>query len=44
MKERFEAMDGAEILAGTPEALARRLQDDQARWGRLIRKKKITVD
>jgi hypothetical protein len=35
---------GAEIVAGTPEALARLLKEDQVKWGRLIRKKKITVD
>ena len=44
MKERFEAMDGAEIAAGTPEALAQLLRDDQLKWGHLIRKKKITAD
>ncbi len=44
MKERFEAMDGAEIVAGTPEALAQLLRDDQRKWGNLIRKKKITAD
>ena len=44
MKERFEAMDGAEIVAGTPEALARLLRDDQRKWGNLIRKKNITAD
>jgi tripartite-type tricarboxylate transporter receptor subunit TctC len=44
MKERFEAMDGAEIVAGTPEALAQLLRDDRMRWGTLIRKKRITAD
>jgi tripartite-type tricarboxylate transporter receptor subunit TctC len=44
MKERFEALDGAEIVAGTPEALARLLREDQLKWGRLIRKNKITLD
>ena len=44
MKDRFEAMDGAEIVAGTPGALAQRLREDQLKWGSLIRKQKITAD
>ncbi len=44
MKERFEAMDGAGIVAGTPEALAQLLRVDQLKWGNLIRKKQITAD
>jgi tripartite-type tricarboxylate transporter receptor subunit TctC len=43
MKERFESQ-AAEIVAGTPEALARLLLEEQAKWSRIIREKKIAVD
>ncbi len=43
MKERFEGQ-GAEIVAGTPEALARLLRGEQAKWSRIIREKKIAID
>lgn len=43
-KERFQTLAGSEIVAGTPEALARLLRDDLAKWGNLIRKRKITID
>jgi tripartite-type tricarboxylate transporter receptor subunit TctC len=43
MAKRFEIL-GAEIVAGTPQALARVVRDDQAKWGKVIREKKITVE
>ena len=43
MKERFESQ-GAEIVAGTPEALARQMKEDQVKWGKIIRDNKITAD
>lgn len=43
MKDRFQSQ-GAEIVAGTPEDLARLLRDEQAKWGGLIRDKKITAE
>ena len=43
MKERFEAQ-GAEVVAGTPEDLTRLLREEQAKWGRIIRNKKITAE
>jgi tripartite-type tricarboxylate transporter receptor subunit TctC len=43
MKERFENQ-GAEIVAGTPEALARLLRADQVKWSKIIRDKKIAAD
>ena len=42
MKERFEKQ-GAEIVAGTPEALTRVVQESQAKWGKLIRDKNIVA-
>jgi tripartite-type tricarboxylate transporter receptor subunit TctC len=42
-RERFEAQ-GCDIVAGTPEALAARVRADQAKWGRIIREKNITVE
>jgi tripartite-type tricarboxylate transporter receptor subunit TctC len=43
MPKRFEIL-GAEIVAGTPQALARVVRDDQAKWSRVIREKRITVE
>jgi tripartite-type tricarboxylate transporter receptor subunit TctC len=43
MKERFE-QQGAEIVAGSPGALTQLMHDEQVKWGRLIRARKITVD
>lgn len=43
MKERFESQ-GAEIVAGRPEALEKLVREDQAKWGRIIRDKHITVN
>lgn len=43
MKARFESQ-GAEIVAGNPEALALLMKEDQVKWGKIIRDKKIAVD
>jgi tripartite-type tricarboxylate transporter receptor subunit TctC len=43
MKERFESQ-AAEVIGGTPQALAQVVRDDQAKWSRLIRDKKIAAD
>jgi len=43
MPKRFETL-GAEIVAGTPQALARLVRADQAKWSRVIRQKRITVE
>ena len=43
LKERFESQ-GCELVGGTPDALARVVRQDQAKWGRLIRDKHITVE
>jgi len=43
MPKRFETL-GAEIVAGTPQALARLVRDDQAKWSKVIREKNITVE
>jgi len=43
MKERFEAQ-GCDLVAGTPEALGQRVRADQARWGKIVREKNISVE
>ncbi len=43
MKEKFEAQ-GCDLVAGTPEALAARVRSDQARWGKIVREKNISVE
>jgi tripartite-type tricarboxylate transporter receptor subunit TctC len=43
LRERFESQ-GCELVGGTPDALARVIRQDQAKWGRLIRDKHITVE
>lgn len=43
MKERFEKQ-GAEIIAGAPEALTRLLREDQSKWSKLIRDKNIVAE
>src|SRR5256886_15897563 len=43
MPKRFEIL-GAEIVAGTPQALAKLVRDDQAKWSKVIREKNITVE
>jgi tripartite-type tricarboxylate transporter receptor subunit TctC len=43
MKERFESQ-GCDLIAGTPEALASRVRSDQAKWGKIVREKNISVE
>jgi len=43
LRERFESQ-GCELVGGTTDALARVIRQDQAKWGRLIRDKHITVE
>ena len=43
VKERFEAQ-GCDLVASTPEVLARRIRSDQAKWGKIVRDKNISVE
>ncbi len=43
MRERLEGQ-GCDVVGGPPEALARRVREDQAKWGRIIREKNIAID
>ena len=43
VKERFEAQ-GCDLIASTPEALAQRIRSDQAKWGKIVRDKNISVE
>ena len=43
VRERLESQS-CEIIGGSPEALAALVRAEQAKWGRLIREKHITVD
>lgn len=43
MKERFDSQ-AAEIVAGTPEAMAQVMLADQTKWGKIIREIKISLD
>jgi tripartite-type tricarboxylate transporter receptor subunit TctC len=43
VRERVEAQ-GCDLVAGTPEQLARLVREDQAKWARIIREKNITVE
>ena len=43
VRERLEAQN-CEIIAGTPAALTDLVKSEQAKWGRIIREKHITVD
>jgi len=43
LRERLESQ-GCDVIGGTPEALARRVSEDQAKWGRIIREKQIAID
>ena len=36
VKERL-AVQGAEAMSSTPEALAQRVRDDLAKWGKIVR-------
>ena len=43
VRERLEAQS-CDIVGGTPEALTELVKSEQAKWGRIIREKHITVD
>jgi len=43
VKGRFESQ-GCELVGGAPEVLAKLVKQDQAKWGKLIRDKRITVE
>ena len=43
VRERFESQ-GCELVGGTPEALAQLVRQEQAKWGRIIREKNITLE
>jgi tripartite-type tricarboxylate transporter receptor subunit TctC len=43
IKERFESQ-GCDLVAGTPEALAQRVRADQAKWGKIVREKNISIE
>ena len=43
LRERLEAQN-CDIIGGTSEALAELVKSEQAKWGRIIREKHITVD
>jgi tripartite-type tricarboxylate transporter receptor subunit TctC len=43
LRERFESQ-GCELVGSTPEALAQLVRREQAKWGRIIRDKNITVE
>ena len=43
MKDRMFAQ-GAEIVASTPEEFGAMIRTENAKWGRVIREKKITID
>jgi tripartite-type tricarboxylate transporter receptor subunit TctC len=43
VRERLEGQS-CEIIGGSPEALTELVKSEQAKWGRLIREMKITVD
>jgi tripartite-type tricarboxylate transporter receptor subunit TctC len=43
MRARFDAQ-GCDVVGGTPEALSQLVRSEQAKWGKLIREKNITVE
>jgi len=43
VKEKFEAQ-GCDLVAGTPEALGQRVRSDQAKWGKIVREKNISIE
>src|SRR3954452_18619656 len=43
VRERLEGQS-CEIIGGSPEALTELVKSEQAKWGRLIREMKITID
>ncbi|MGH8692197.1 MAG: Bug family tripartite tricarboxylate transporter substrate binding protein [Burkholderiales bacterium] len=43
VKERFEAQ-GCDLVAGTPDQLGQRVRSDQAKWGKIVREKNISIE
>ena len=43
LKDKFEAQ-GCDLVPGTPEALGARVRSDQAKWGKIVRDKNISVE
>ena len=43
VRERLETQS-CDIIGGAPEALTGLVKAEQAKWGRIIREKNITVD
>jgi tripartite-type tricarboxylate transporter receptor subunit TctC len=43
MKEKM-AGQGAEIVASTPDEFGATIRNENTRWGRIIRDKKISID
>jgi tripartite-type tricarboxylate transporter receptor subunit TctC len=43
IKDRFESQ-GCDLVAGTPEALVARVRADQAKWGKIVREKNISIE
>jgi tripartite-type tricarboxylate transporter receptor subunit TctC len=43
VKERLQSQ-GYEVMGSTPEALGEWLRAESARWGRVIREQRITLD
>ena len=43
LKEKFEAQ-GCDLVASSPEALASRVRSDQAKWGKIVREKNISIE
>lgn len=43
MRDKFEAQ-GCDLVASTPEVLAQRIRSDQAKWGKIVRDKNISVE
>src|SRR5918992_4009757 len=43
IKEKFEGQ-GCDVVASTPDALASRVRSDQAKWGKIVREKNISIE
>jgi tripartite-type tricarboxylate transporter receptor subunit TctC len=43
VKEKFEAQ-GCDLVASSPEALGQRVRADQAKWGKIVREKNISIE
>src|SRR5918992_1414359 len=43
IREKFEGQ-GCDVVASTPDALASRVRSDQAKWGKIVREKNISIE